>query len=64
MLDFKTFDNVSLILRDDLKEDIKQNSTVSIAAAYVSIYAFAILKKLENIEKLHFTGDEEWLILK
>lgn len=59
MLDFKTFDNVSSILRDDLKAEIKQNSLVSIAAAYFSIYAFAILKKLENIEKLHFTGDEE-----
>ena len=60
MLDFKTFDNVSSILRDDLKAEIKQNSSVSIAAAYFSIYAFAELKKeLENIEELRFTGDEE-----
>lgn len=55
MLDFKTFDNVSSILRDDLKVEIKQNSKVSIAAAYFSIYAFAELKKeLENIEELRF----------
>lgn len=55
MLDFKTFDNVSSILRDDLKAEIKQNSSVSIAAAYFSIYAFAELKKeLENIEELRF----------
>ena len=55
MLDFKTFDNVSSILRDDLKIEIKQNSKVSIAAAYFSIYAFAELKKeLENIEELRF----------
>ena len=55
MAEFKSFDNVSSILRDDLKVEIKKNSKLSIAAAYFSIYAFAELKKeLENIEELRF----------
>lgn len=49
------FDNVSSILRDDLKVEIKKDSKLSIAAAYFSIYAFAELKKeLEKIEELRF----------
>lgn len=51
----KVFDNVSTILKDDLKVEIKKDSKLSIAAAYFSIYAYAELKKeLEKIEDLRF----------
>ena len=41
--------NVSETLRDDLVTEIKQDSKLSIAAAYFSIYAFEEFK--ERIEK-------------
>ena len=49
----KIFDNVTSIVRDDMKKTIKQNSKVSIAAACFSMYAYSELKKqLESIEYL------------
>ena len=52
---YKSFDNVSSILKDDLQNEIKKGAKLSIASAYFSIYAFAELKKqLENIEELRF----------
>ena len=51
----KTFDNVSSILKDDLQQEIKSNSKLSIASAYFSIYAFEELKKqLKDIDELRF----------
>ncbi|MBR3300344.1 MAG: DEAD/DEAH box helicase family protein [Clostridia bacterium] len=51
----KIIDNSSEILRDDLAEEIKQGSKLSIAAACFSIYAFQELKKeLKDIEELRF----------
>ena len=41
----KVIDNISSILRDDLKETIRPKSKVSIAAACFSMYAFDNLKK-------------------
>lgn len=52
---YKSFDNVSSILKDDLQNEIKKGAKLSIASAYFSIYAFAELKKqLEHIEELRF----------
>ena len=51
----KIFDNITNILRDDLSESIQENSKVSIAASYFSIYAFQELKeKLTKIDELKF----------
>jgi len=51
----KVFDNITDIVRDDLKETINKGSRVSIAAAYFSIYAYNELKEeLENIDNLRF----------
>jgi SNF2 family DNA or RNA helicase len=51
----KLIDNVNLRLGDDLRQTIKPNAKVSIAAASFSIYAFEALKKeLSSIEELRF----------
>jgi SNF2 family DNA or RNA helicase len=51
----KLIDNVNNRLVDDLKQDIKKGSKLSIAASSFSIYAFEALKKeLQHIEKLDF----------
>lgn len=48
-------DNISKTLRDDLSQEIKQGSKLSIAAACFSIYAFQELKnELEGIDELRF----------
>lgn len=48
-------DNVSEIVRDDLKTVLNKGSRVSIAAACFSIYAYQELKnELENVEELRF----------
>lgn len=48
-------DNKNKILKDDLSEEIKQGSKLSIAAACFSIYAFQILKQeLKSIDELRF----------
>ena len=48
-------DNVNKTLRDDLCVELKTGSSVSIAAACFSIYAFEELKKeLKNIDELRF----------
>ena len=49
----KIFDNISNIVRDDLKETIQKGSRVSITAACFSMYAYQELKKqLEQVEEL------------
>lgn len=49
------FDNVTQIVRDDLKEKIQPNSKVSIAAACFSMYAYQELKsQLEKVEEFRF----------
>ena len=51
----KIFNNVTEIVRDDLRTTIKKNSRVSIAAACFSMYAYQELKKqLEQIEDFRF----------
>lgn len=48
-------DNVNTRLVDDLKESIKKNSKLAIAASSFSIYAFeALRKELEGVEELRF----------
>ena len=48
-------DNKNKLLKDDLSEEIKQGSKVSVAAACFSIYAFHELKKqLTDIDELRF----------
>lgn len=50
-----TFNNISSVLADDLKNTIKKNSRLSIAAACFSIYAYQELKKqLDSIKELRF----------
>ena len=47
--------NVDKTLKDDLCVELKSGSSVSIAAACFSIYAFEELKKeLKNVEQLRF----------
>ena len=47
--------NISKKLGDDLKNEIKAESTLSIAAACFSIYAFEELRtELESIKELKF----------
>lgn len=54
-MDVKVFDNVTDIVRDDLRVTIKKGSKVSIAAACFSIYAYKELKKqLESVEECRF----------
>lgn len=51
----KIIDNINERLKDDLEQEIKKDSKLSIAAAYFSIYAYRTLKqKLENISELRF----------
>ncbi len=51
----KIFDNITDIVRDDLKETIQRGSKVSIAAACFSMYAYKELKsQLERIEEFRF----------
>ena len=48
------FDNITKVVRDDLKEKIKSNSKVSIAAACFSMYAYKELKsQLEKVDEFH-----------
>lgn len=49
------FDNVNKIVKDDMENEIKKNSRLSIAAACFSIYAYKELRKqLEGIDELRF----------
>ncbi len=41
----KIFDNVTDIVRDDMKQTIKRGSKVSVAAACFSMYAYQQLQK-------------------
>ena len=41
----KIFDNITEIVRDDLRVTIEKGSQVSVTAAYFSMYAFNELKK-------------------
>ena len=51
----KLIDNVNQTLRDDLSEEIKAGSKLSIAAACFSIYAFSELQKeLKKVDELRF----------
>lgn len=51
----KIFDNVTDIVRDDLKQTVKRGSKVSIAAACFSMYAYKELKaQLEQVDELRF----------
>ena len=51
----KIFNNVTDIVRDDMVENIKKGSKVSIAAACFSMYAYKELKKqLEDIDEFRF----------
>ena len=53
-------DNVNKKLVDDLKNEIKSGSVVSIAAASFSIYAFKELKaELEKIKEFRFIFTSE-----
>ena len=54
-MDAKLFDNITEIVRDDMRVTITKGSKVSIAAACFSIYAYRELKKqLERVEELRF----------
>ncbi len=51
----KIFDNITEIVRDDLRVTIEKGSRVSVAAAYFSMYAFNELKKqLESVKEFRF----------
>lgn len=51
----KVIDNISTLLRDELIENIKKGSKMTIAAFCFSMYAYKELKKqLDNIEELRF----------
>lgn len=51
----KIFDNVTDIVRDDLKQTMKRGSKVSIAAACFSMYAYRELKEqLEQVDECRF----------
>ena len=51
----KLIDNVTITLKDDLTEEIKSGSKLSIAAACFSMYAYRELKaQLESIDELRF----------
>ena len=51
----KIFDNITDIVRDDLKRTIQRGSKVSIAAACFSMYAYKELKsQLEQIDEFRF----------
>lgn len=49
------FDNITKVVRDDLKEKIKPRSKVSVAAACFSMYAYKELKsQLEKVDEFRF----------
>lgn len=49
------FDNITKVVRDDLKEKIQPKSKVSVAAACFSMYAYKELKtQLENVDEFRF----------
>ena len=51
----KILDNVKELLIDDLKQEIKKNTKISIASASFSIYAYeALRKELESIDEFRF----------
>ena len=51
----KILDNISSLVKDDLRQTIKRGSRVSIAAACFSMYAFEELKKqLEQVDEFRF----------
>lgn len=51
----KIFNNVTDIVRDDLKQTVKRDSKVSVAAACFSMYAYKELKsQLEQIDEFRF----------
>ena len=51
----KVINNISERVIDDLQKKLSVNSTVSIAAASFSIYAYEALKdELENVDELRF----------
>ena len=51
----EVIDNRSRLLGDDLKKELKNNSTVRVVASYFSIYAFEALKdELSQIKELQF----------
>ena len=51
----KFLDNVTSTVRDDLKNEIKKGSKISIAASCFSIYAYQELKdELKNIDEMRF----------
>lgn len=51
----KIFDNITDIVRDDLKKTIKRGSKVSVAAGCFSMYAYRELKsQLEQVEEFRF----------
>lgn len=51
----KIFNNIDNIVRDDMVESIKKGSSVSVAAACFSMYAYQKLKKqLEGVEEFRF----------
>lgn len=54
-MEVKVFDNVTDIVRDDMRVTINKGSKVSLAAAYFSMYAFQELKsQLESVEEFRF----------
>jgi len=51
----KNFNNKTEKVGDEIKQDIKSNSKIDVAAAIFSIYGFQVLKKeLSKIDKLRF----------
>ena len=49
------FDNITRVLRDDLKEKIQPKSKVSVAAACFSMYAYKELKsQLDKVDEFRF----------
>ena len=51
----KVIDNISTLLKDELIENIKKGSKMTIAASCFSMYAYKELKKqLDNIDELRF----------
>ena len=48
-------DNITRVLRDDLKEKIQPKSKVSVAAACFSMYAYKELKsQLDKVDEFRF----------
>lgn len=56
----KLIDNVSEILREDLKRELNKDTKISIVAAGFSIYAFReLMKELEQVKELNFVFNQE-----